>query len=502
MNALAGALLLCAQDPLVTEASVPLEPGARLLGHALVDMDGDGLREAVLLQSSGEEGSRPELSLFARTSAERFAPEPVLRAVLGADTVAFAVGELHPDEGREIALLGASGYFVLRPGAAEAERFAKLLDAQPIWQVPDLGRVPHHPDLVVDLDGDGLDDLVCPEPDGFRVAFQRRTQDGPVFETVQTLGLPRDRKPVTDRMLDVALRLEAGVFSIGGRIGNDDQNGPLLQLSSSIPVPRALDFDADGRLDLLAQGSVALYMWRQEAGAFGGIAAFPSPVVLDERRMLDVSLASLVGDLDGDGHGDWLWSAGDQRSDKPRTQILVHLQRTGAARTDGAAFSEIPDGVLVLDGFAVSPELVDADGDGDLDLALGAVRQDLLSELRSSSERVEIEQYVYRNDGGTFARRPVFAEALSFALEDGEALARFVPDASGDGVRDLLVRDSAGRLELRWVRPGRDGWSLHPEPLWRRSLEPGAQVLVASADGFGVDSVVLIEASRLGELVW
>ena len=67
--------------------------------------------------------------------------------------------------GAEIVLFAPDGVFALRWRADdERERYAKLCDAQVLWQLPDDRESLALPDTLRDVDGDGRVDLVVPGP--------------------------------------------------------------------------------------------------------------------------------------------------------------------------------------------------------------------------------------------------------------------------------------------------------------------------------------------------
>jgi Fe2+ transport system protein FeoA len=89
--------------------------------------------------------------------------------------------------------------------------------------------------------------------------------------------------------------------------------------------------------------------------------------------------------------------------------------------------------------------------------------------------------FVYRNRGGALARRPDLARRFAVALDEGELLVEFLGDLTGDGVSELLVRDTPERVRILSLRAqdGRDGaWSLLEKPLWELGLASRARVEV------------------------
>jgi hypothetical protein len=267
----------------------------------------------------------------------------------------------------------------------------------------------------------------------------------------------------------------------------------LLSLKEHTPAPQLLDFDADGRLDLLAQGSTRLYVWTQpENGEFASEPrfAFPLPVPVDRERELDASYSAHALDTAMDGRADVAIFAGDKRSSDVRTQLLLFVQ--GAGRGEAKTTAEaplfgpknLPHQLLVLGGFVAGASFGDLDGDSKPDLFVRAVRPDLIDQLRSAStETIDADVYVYRNENGLFSKRPSVSWRVNIPIKDFDLTLSFLGDVDGDGLSDLLVRDRPERLRVLPLRRTREGLALLESPIFEMSVDPRARILIARRAG-------------------
>jgi hypothetical protein len=524
--AIAATALICAAGaaaadpkPFGTTTTIQVEKGRTVKSATLVDVDGDGLEDLVIATARrGKAFERVIEVHLRRREGDVFVAAPDYSLDVPSDAVAFAVGDVHEDPGSEIVIFTASAAFAWRPKGPENARFVKLVSGSFLWQLPDPREVYWWGGGVRDVDGDGLADIVMPEPGGWRIALQRRKKDGSSdFSAVSTPRVPDSSKPADEpmgsRKLSAKARRKELKFELTvGDEGDDEDDAPreLLSVSESAPAPQFVDFDGDGRLDLVAQSSQDLLVWLQRAdGSFAEApdAEYELPVPADRERRLDVSYSSLVADLDGDHRCDCIMFAGDKRSDDVRTQVLVFLQgKSGAPDPASPLFGAkgLPTQLIRIGGFAGSPTLVDVDGDGRPDLVVGSVRLDgAFDAVRAAGNgRLDASLYVYKNRGNGFSDKPVLTFDISMKAEGlrtsrGELVAGFFGDVTGDHVSDLLVRDEPEHLRVLMTRRSGDALTIIEQPLWESHIDAKAKVVAHANPRGGPPEVLVIEDAQV-----
>jgi hypothetical protein len=493
-------------EDLVRLSSVPIASDKKPYDAALWDLDGDGLSDLVVAWGDRTGTGLRQIAWFRRLGPGKGFPEqPTQSFDLPKDILAFAMADVNPAPGQEILLLTQGGAYALLLAADEANRFQRLLELDCLWQLPDDNSLPYWPRAVADLDGDGLQDLLIPSLHGYVCAMQRRPEASEGLKELakfEAHALPLLARLSVDKEKNGPLQVKStsSETSLELNLNNAFGVSTLVEVSDEVPAPFLLDADGDGRRELLVQDETQLQWFAGGSqGPQGPAESHPSPVIVDARRALDVSFASLLADIDGDGRLDWVLVVGDQRASKPRTQVLVHLQKIPSSEAP-ERFQSTPDQVLVLDGFAGDTRLYDLNGDGLLDLSRVALRPDLLQAIaQSSSDRYELEQYIYLNEGGQLSRRPILAEKLSFQTEESFPSMEFVRDRTGDKVADFFWRPEAGKLRLSMVNTRGERWALMSKPLWDLGIDPKARLLVDSIRGAGAMASPLQHALVLGD---
>jgi hypothetical protein len=265
---------------------------------------------------------------------------------------------------------------------------------------------------LADIDGDGLLDLVVGEATGMtnlgKVRFYRNlgTADAPVY---------------------------------GGFVFAQTASGDLTvpRYSCLGIFPRMVDWDLDGKLDMLAgigDGTVKIFLNIGtttnplfNAGTLLTVGLPGSKVTLD---VGDRATPSLV-DWNNDGKRDLIVGAMDG-------QIRVYINYGTDTTPDYREAQIILSGGVAIDvGYRSSPVAADIDGDGRKDLLVGDFEGKL---------------YFYRNTGTDAA--PVFAAGINL-MAKGQVIdlvpsrsRPFVCDYNRDGRLDILVGVSDGKVYL------------------------------------------------------
>ena len=416
---------------------------------AVVHIDGRGHR---LLQLYRFEGSGWERMLEAR---------------LGSDVAFIDVANIG---GRDRLIGHAAGRLVWFDPESGSQTV--LVTAPTSFDPPRSNEVPHV-DITHDVNGDGLDDLVVPDANGFRVFVQ----------------MPRG--------------LFAGAIMVGAatdlsRIYGAD--GYRYDPWSQSRIHQ-IDYDQNGRNDLVFwRGDHFEVHTQDNHGLFNATArSFKSEVAIDTDDLSFLASGDMQGrvlhsltDMNGDGIGDLvIASLEGKRIANKRSTYQVHYGVTSPDH--GVAFAPQADLVFESnDRIHLAMDRRDFDGDGNLDLMLTTIDIQFLTgnpwkQLKGLfGDDVWLELEFYRNERGRFADQP---DAIHRIQLDGAPSPRepgWVPldivlrgpthekrltqevwprafntalligDVTGDGRADLLIEETFRGLRLFAGVPGRN----------------------------------------------
>ena len=330
-----------------------------------------------------------------------------------------------------------------------------------------------------DVDGDGDQDIVLlressPSSSGALLLNNGFPHDVvPLeFEPLLTPGQLRDW--TGDGIVDV-LGFSSGGFTVMAGDGAGGFTEGQSMWAPRLTVERVLDIDRDGHMDLVGRtfsgtsGMVSI-LYGDEGGAFtdpifwwpgqgkgGGLAAlaqangghslmigaaegfaalrwrgarqYAAAQVLYPRSNSSFHRFIAIGDVTGDGHRELVAAVITPHVDVDRVEVW---RRAGGVFTFSTSFSyeTLHDGVT----FPVAPQLVDADDDGDLDLAMSATS--MTNNLNDSFLQIDLIENVDGTLVATTARnlyRTCTAVYVPLTLQD----------LNHDGRLDLAIADPA-----------------------------------------------------------
>ena len=490
--------------------TVQVAKGERVETALLGRIDTDMLPDLVVAVSRPDRPFARSLRIHLRnagTPAFRQEPDHVLE--VPPDVTAFAIGDVHGDLGNEVVLFHDGGAFAWRPRAAESERLVNVLRAEFLWQSPDPESVFVLGNALVDLDRDGLVDLLLPTDGGYRLAWQSRDASGhATFERSVELVVPADQEP---RSEDAFLRrsgkgtrpiqekLDAVFGSASALDGPFRARRWLVDVTQSVPAPQVIDIDGDGRLDIVAQTERRLHVWLCTERGFGQDPqrTLRLPVPADFRPKRDLAWHSLAFSPGAGRAAQLLVMRSDPQEPNAKAIMLVYALAT--------AVSELaaPLQTIAIDGLPGTPRIADIDSDGRADLFVPVLRPDLLASSGVLGNGVaKAELLVFRGEtDGRFTAMPSLRHALtlpndSFTWMQRDVEARLLGDLDGDGRCDLLVRSQPELFVVLGMASSDFGYALAKQPLCELRVPKGAAVRL-QGNGGRVPELLLLEGSAV-----
>ncbi|GIW71200.1 MAG: hypothetical protein KatS3mg102_0742 [Planctomycetota bacterium] len=403
---------------------VRFSPGPRIVDPVLLDLNGDGRTDLLLVRGR-------EASLYLQDEGG-FDPErPLQRFRFVDQAILWTHADLDGDGRPEVLYLAPDGVYAYRWRGGRLSFVPRLVAATgAVLRAASPEEVRWRP-FYQDLDGDGIRDLLLPG-EGELLVYR---------------GLPElEFEPARPLLVRPDVSVDTG------------SPRPSSELRSSYwyPIVHVGEANGDGRPDLFVhQRRQVVVFLQRERGRFGPRPDRVLPLVFagplpEGRFKLDLELPARFADVDGDGLTD---------------VVATHVGRAvtyafrGRADLQGALGT--PQAVLRLPGITFMDYLADLDGDGRQDLVLGRTDRPGLWDLIRVlvTKEVSVEAFIYYGrEQGLFPRLPDVRRRVdvpirfasgSEGVEVGTAaVLSLAGDFDGDGRVDLLLRSGPERLAV------------------------------------------------------
>ncbi len=489
---LAAALASCPPAPVGAEAgearigfiASELKPPGEVKECLRGDFNGDSLPDlaAACMPEDGWDQT-VVFHVFLQRKGAGFGPVPDASVPAPAGSAAACCADVAPGPGDEIAIMGADGVTAITGLSGGPVFKTKIFTARTFFAHAPSGSIMAL-DFARDLNSDGRADLLVPQQGGYLAAFQG---EGGAFKDARAIGAPGESKVV--------------------RHTNPIFETDFISLNATLPALVAADFDGDGLKDLVALKKPHLWVFVQERGS-----GFPlKPTVSMQLPFLERGPARAeadlfeskivrVEDVNRDGLCDLIYSSTHGRIgifSSIATSYALFLGRKKAF------YPEMPDRIIQIPGVALAPDLVDYDGDGDVDLLLASVRTDLFQGVKTALiEEIGVTYFMFRCEGGLWEPSPAFEEKVSFPtsmIDKGEFAPRalFSGDFNGDRLRDKVEVKDGDRM-LFFAGMQEDGeWSFSGKHFAEVKADVSADLDVFDLNLDGVSDVVFYHRDRI-----
>jgi hypothetical protein len=403
------------------------------------DTNQDGLTDIWLASLDGE---RRFLSCFQQSPEGGFPTEPLHHISVSRAVVAWAVGnflggEEHP--GPEIIFTTREAVYLQSPGG----RPKKIYQTAMLLDLPAADDLPAWQD-VLDIDGDGLDEIVLPT----RIGYLLLNGDGKLIVEIPW-SVASGRAPVAQRDLFGGMaraKLSSKQLSdlfVPNEAAGVLESPPMLFSSVTVPRPSMYDVNGDGRIDFTLLDGDRLLVYTQAAN--GSFVATPNLRLDLPNGKGDDNEILEWGNFGGASEADLLLLQSD-------SGLNVSFDWQIRIWFDVALKENLgqPDFFRKVSGSFVRPYLHDVDQDGLIDLAVSSWNLNLGLAIREPSVTHRVFLFPGAKEGG-FTNRAALSYQKDFSVGDLESFA-LIPalnsDLDGDGYLDLLENSGKGELEV------------------------------------------------------
>jgi len=431
--------------------------GDKIRSVKVADFNGDKRPDIVVMRTRIRESERKVekyFDLFLQTP-DGFpkAPDQSLKADDRA--IVYDLGDIDPTTpGPDIAYVTSDGVFSYSfDGGRFAAEPRRILTVKSVFTAPDATTIMSR-DLFRDYDGDGISELMIPDADQW---YYFKLMDAAASNGVpQAADEPKGRQWRVRQIFPVPLVTELSNVWEGNLLVARLEYGTsrIVQL---LPDEFLADYDGDGRKDLLIGHADRLLIFKAKAD--GNFAE--TPEIWDfarygiEEMMRHGHLAPVarlaVGDINGDGKADVVLariSIKDLSDIELLTEFSVFLNK-------GGKFAASPDQVVHVDNYSEQPFLMDANGDGSLDLVYQEIPFGIWQAMRIALfSEIKIDYHVRYSKNGFFSddndRTVRIPFDFDLSHQGSGVLTAFTFDADfdADGIPDVLQAEGSDGYRL------------------------------------------------------
>lgn len=477
----------------------------RRMDHVIYDVNGDK-RLDMIVTSVDFDVDPPVrwVAVYYRTEQNTLPAEPQQIWPLDDRASALILGDFLPGGGIDIGFIAPDGVYLHPPdGGRVGETPLKVLHLRTFFTTASKQAIPIW-STAIDLDANGMHDLIVPMHNGYRVYFQ--TEAGKFGKSVELeQDLPREN--------EAALEVQRTA-------SRPDRFTGHFIATRELPRVGTADIDGNGLQDLYTlKKDVMTYFFQKKQRPFSSSPAarsrirYPIPTLKSDPKKdtVDVAMITFV-DFNQDGLADLVVTrvVGELGLlESLQTNVYLHI---GTGRGNFTS-----DKHIKVSGVSIDPGFIDMNQDGGLDCIVSRLRTDLLSQggqlVLFGDIPITYEVFQFDKERKMFLSDPVFDKKVLVSREDlqkkGVATVPMVfvqGDLSGDGRPDMLFIDpSVEEVQIMRGRVhrsgGKDVIGFEPSPFFRKKIDRHPKgVQIADLNGDGVNDIMLIHSGTIGIL--